>query len=196
VRTAQCCPLPDIIAQLLLAVKGLFWLLSKLKAPPPLAGVGHRHLRFAMPKKPRKLGSTVVPVKGLSKKYFGKLLKFRESLYKNQFLGYIRSGPERKMSTKIYTAWRFRGTSANIQMFKERMMRKVKCNKCEYVGDETEFPKGHDFFQNKYIASCPKCDNRQSPGDASMRGFGGKRPFVYVDQTESNEFLRRFHEAS
>jgi hypothetical protein len=90
VRTAQCCPLPDIIAQLLLAVKGLFWLLSKLKAPPPFAGVGHRHLRFAMPKKPRKLGSKVVPVKGLSKKYFGKLLKFRESLYKNQFLGYNR----------------------------------------------------------------------------------------------------------
>lgn len=59
---------------------------------------------------------------------------------------------------------------------------KVKCNKCGYVGPENEFPKGQDFFQIKYVASCPKseCDNRQSPGDASMRTFGGKRPFVFV----------------
>jgi hypothetical protein len=57
----------------------------------------------------------------------------------------------------------------------------VKCNKCGYVGDETEFPKGRDFFQNPYISKCPKdCGNRQSPGDASMRMFGGTRPFEYV----------------
>jgi predicted nucleic-acid-binding Zn-ribbon protein len=56
----------------------------------------------------------------------------------------------------------------------------VKCNKCGYVGDEKEFPTGRDFFQSSYIAKCPKCDNRQNPGDASMRMFGGERPFVYV----------------
>ena len=60
----------------------------------------------------------------------------------------------------------------------------VKCNKCGHVGDEVEFPKGRDFFQNAYIASCPKCDNRQTPGDASMRGFGVDRPFVYVREAE------------
>lgn len=64
------------------------------------------------------------------------------------------------------------------------MTHKVKCNKCEYVGDESEFPKGNDFFQNSYIRGCPKCDNRQNPGDASMRGFGGERPFVYVREAE------------
>lgn len=61
---------------------------------------------------------------------------------------------------------------------------KVKCNGCEHVGDESEFTKGRDFFQNDYIAGCPKCDNRQSPGDASMRAFGGDRPFVYVRPDE------------
>ncbi len=62
----------------------------------------------------------------------------------------------------------------------------VKCNKCGYVGDESEFPKGQDFFQNSYISGCPKrCDNYQSPGDASMRGFGGERPFVYLRPNES-----------
>lgn len=56
----------------------------------------------------------------------------------------------------------------------------VKCNKCGHVGPESEFPVGYDFFQNKYIAECPKnCGNRQSPGDASMRMFGGTRPFEY-----------------
>lgn len=53
----------------------------------------------------------------------------------------------------------------------------IKCNKCGHVGPESEFQKGRDLFQNKYIAGCPKCDNRQSPGDASMRMFGGSRPF-------------------
>lgn len=59
-------------------------------------------------------------------------------------------------------------------------MKKVKCNKCGFVGDYEEFPKGNDFFQNSYIKSCPKCDNWQTPGDASMRMFGGKRPFEFV----------------
>ena len=45
---------------------------------------------------------------------------------------------------------------------------KVKCNGCGYVGDESEFPKERDFFQHPYIASCPKCRNRQYPGDASI----------------------------
>jgi predicted nucleic-acid-binding Zn-ribbon protein len=57
---------------------------------------------------------------------------------------------------------------------------KVKCNKCGYIGDESEFPKGRDFFQHSYIAKCPKCDNYQTPGDASMRMFGGDRPFEFV----------------
>lgn len=56
----------------------------------------------------------------------------------------------------------------------------VKCSKCGYVGPESEFPKGNDFFQNSFIAACPQCDNRQSPGEASMRGLGGERPFVFV----------------
>lgn len=53
----------------------------------------------------------------------------------------------------------------------------IKCNKCGHIGPESEFPKGRDFFQNSYIAGCPKCDNRQSPGGASMRMFDAKRPF-------------------
>lgn len=60
---------------------------------------------------------------------------------------------------------------------------KIKCNKCGHVGDESEFPKGRDFFQNSYIARCPKCDNQQSPGDASMRMFGGKRPFERAEES-------------
>jgi hypothetical protein len=57
----------------------------------------------------------------------------------------------------------------------------VKCNKCGHVGDESTFPKGLDFFQNTYISGCPAagCENRQNPGDASMRMFGGARPFEY-----------------
>jgi predicted nucleic-acid-binding Zn-ribbon protein len=61
-----------------------------------------------------------------------------------------------------------------------QVTKKVKCNKCGYIGDISEFPKGRDFFQNSYIAECPKCDNRQNPGDASMRMFGGERPFSFV----------------
>ena len=84
---------------------------------------------------------------------------------------------------------------------------KVKCNKCGHVGLEEDFPKGRDFVQKIYIASCPKCDNRQSPGDASMRMFGGKRPFEYVRGDEPKiigpntqdavpTVLYRAHEAS
>lgn len=59
--------------------------------------------------------------------------------------------------------------------------RKVKCNKCEYVGSESEFPKDRDFLQVPFIAKCPKCDNWQSPGGASMRMMpGNKHPFEYV----------------
>ena len=59
----------------------------------------------------------------------------------------------------------------------------VKCNKCEYVGAEAEFPKGRDFLQSLYIARCPKCDNRQSPGGASLRMMPGQEhPFIYVDR--------------
>lgn len=73
---------------------------------------------------------------------------------------------------------------------------KVKCNKCGYVGDESEFKKGRDFFQNKFIAGCPKCDNRQSPGDASMRAFGGERPFVFIREQEPADPMGKvFHRA-
>jgi hypothetical protein len=48
---------------------------------------------------------------------------------------------------------------------------------------------GRDFFQNPYIAGCPKCDNRQSPGDASMRAFGGSRPFEFVRDSEPTDAL-------
>ncbi len=61
---------------------------------------------------------------------------------------------------------------------------KVKCNQCGHIADEKDFPKGNDFFQNSYIAACPKCNNRQTPGNASMRGFGGDRPFSYVRDAE------------
>lgn len=67
----------------------------------------------------------------------------------------------------------------------------TKCNKCGYVGAESEFPKGRDFFQKPYIAKCPKCDNRQSPGDASMRMFGGKRPFERAEESRSIEVKDR-----
>lgn len=59
-------------------------------------------------------------------------------------------------------------------------MKKVKCNKCGHVGDVGDFPKGYDFLQQQYISGCPNCDNWQSPGDASMRMFGGERPFEFI----------------
>ncbi|KKK70215.1 hypothetical protein LCGC14_2926250 [marine sediment metagenome] len=59
---------------------------------------------------------------------------------------------------------------------------KVKCNKCGYTGKRNEFPKRQDFFQREYIAGCanPDCNNSQNPGDASIRMFGGERPFSFV----------------
>lgn len=59
-------------------------------------------------------------------------------------------------------------------------MKQVKCNGCGYMGDEDGFKKGRDFFQNSFISGCPKCDNSQNEGDASMRMFGGERPFSYI----------------
>lgn len=63
----------------------------------------------------------------------------------------------------------------------EQMAKRVRCNKCGFVGADAEFRHGNDFFQNRYVSGCPKCDNRQSPGDAAMRAFGGERPFSFVD---------------
>lgn len=59
----------------------------------------------------------------------------------------------------------------------------VKCAKCGHTAEEDTFPHGRDFFQNMYVAGCPKCDNRQSPGDASMRMFGRERPFSFVRES-------------
>jgi len=66
-------------------------------------------------------------------------------------------------------------------------MKKIKCNKCGFVGEEKEFKTSRDFFQNQFISGCPKCDNRQSPGDASMRMFGGERPFEYIREDEKTD---------
>lgn len=80
---------------------------------------------------------------------------------------------------------------------------KVKCNKCGYIGDESEFPKGRDFFQHSFISGCPKkCGNSQSPGDASLRMMpSDKRPFEYVrsepkDKTLLGKVLHDADEAS
>lgn len=81
----------------------------------------------------------------------------------------------------------------------------IKCNKCGYIGEDKEFPIGHDFFQCSYVSGCPKCDNQQNPGDASMRIFGGKRPFERVEtmpikvtdlETAIMETIRRANEVS
>jgi len=81
---------------------------------------------------------------------------------------------------------------------------KVKCNKCGYIGDESEFPKGRDFFQFTYISGCPKnCGNYQSSGDASLRMMPSdeKRPFEYIrcepqDKTLLGKVLHKANEAS
>ena len=62
------------------------------------------------------------------------------------------------------------------------MERYVKCNKCGFVGLESDFGQNHDFCQRVFVSRCPKCDNHQTPGDASMRVFGGQRPFEYIDR--------------
>ena len=68
-------------------------------------------------------------------------------------------------------------------------MMKVKCNRCGHVADESEFPKGRDFFQHEYIRSCPtRCGNFQSPGPASMRMMDdGERPFVYLREETGSD---------
>jgi len=80
---------------------------------------------------------------------------------------------------------------------------RIRCNKCGYEGDESEFPTGRDFFQHSYIRSCPaRCGNFQSPGGASMRMMDDKRPFEYVrdgvpDGTDARDIvLHRADEAS
>jgi len=80
---------------------------------------------------------------------------------------------------------------------------KVKCNKCGYIGDESEFPKGRDFLQHTFISGCPKCDNCQTPGDASLRMMPSdeKRPFEYIrseskDKTPLGKVLHKANEAS
>ena len=74
---------------------------------------------------------------------------------------------------------------------------KVKCTKCGYIGEDSEFPTGHDFLQTPYVAACPKCNNRQNPGDASMRMFGGPRPFEYVREPSPKDPLSKLmHNAS
>ena len=77
----------------------------------------------------------------------------------------------------------------------------VKCNKCGYIGDESEFPKGRDFFQKTYIRCCAKrCGNIQSPGGASMRMLDNEHPFVYIREDVSvnadSIVLHRADEAS
>jgi hypothetical protein len=75
----------------------------------------------------------------------------------------------------------------------------VKCNKCGYTANESEFPTGTDFFQNTYISGCPQCDNRQNPGDASLRMMPGmEHPFTYIrSEAESDDPLdKTLHNAS
>jgi len=68
--------------------------------------------------------------------------------------------------------------------------RKVKCSKCGHVDVASAFPKGRDLCQITYIASCPKmCGNTQGPGGASMRMFGGERPFTFVENSEPDDPL-------
>ena len=79
------------------------------------------------------------------------------------------------------------------------MGRKVKCNKCGYIGDEAEFPKGRDFLQKTFIKSCPrKCGNVQTEGDASLRMMPGQQhPFVYVrPEAPDHPAAQVIHDAS
>ena len=80
---------------------------------------------------------------------------------------------------------------------------RVKCNKCGHVAPATEFPTGRDFFQRPFIRACPKCDNRQAPGSASLRMMPGvEHPFAFVrasapaDADAVEKVLRDAHEAS
>ena len=76
---------------------------------------------------------------------------------------------------------------------------KIKCNKCGYIGEEDEFPKGRDFFQKSYVRACAKeCGNVQSPSDASMRMMPDKtHPFEYVREPSPDDSLSEvMHNAS
>lgn len=99
----------------------------------------------------------------------------------------------------------------------EGQQMEIKCNKCGYVGDEQEFPKGRDFLQKEYIKSCPKCDNYQdygignpagfqtagkldtTPGGASMRMMSGvEHPFEYIRKVPKKRSTldKTLHQAS
>jgi hypothetical protein len=56
----------------------------------------------------------------------------------------------------------------------------IRCNKCGFEGPQSEFRMGSDFFGKPFVSGCPECENRQNPGDASMRMFGGERPFSAI----------------
>jgi hypothetical protein len=59
----------------------------------------------------------------------------------------------------------------------------IKCTKCGHTAPWDDWPKGRDFFQNPYVWKClnPDCDNRQSPGGASMRMMPGQdHPFISI----------------
>ena len=72
----------------------------------------------------------------------------------------------------------------------------IKCNKCGHIAPSSDFPKDRDFFQKEFIAARPKCGNRQNPGDASMRMFGGDRPFEGVRPDASRTILDKvLHQA-
>lgn len=76
----------------------------------------------------------------------------------------------------------------------------VKCVKCGHTAPYSEWPKGRDFFQNSYVARClnPDCDNRQNPGDASMRMMPGmEAPFVRVrEDAPSDPLAATLHRAN
>ena len=65
----------------------------------------------------------------------------------------------------------------------------IRCNKCGFTGDDETFRWGTDFFQRPFVKGCPQCDNRQNPGDASMRMFGGDRPFTFIRDIEPENTL-------
>ena len=88
-----------------------------------------------------------------------------------------------------------------IDMTPPQETRLVRCAKCGHTAPYDDFPKGRDFFQNAYICRCanPECDNRQNPGDASMRMFSGiKHPFEFVrpEETSVDALDQVLHNAS
>jgi len=76
---------------------------------------------------------------------------------------------------------------------------KVRCTKCNYVDDKGKFKTGRDFFQKEYISGCPKCNNHQSPGNASLRMMPDmEHPFVFVrdENPDDNPLNKTLHNAS